>query len=84
MPLSDEAPEGYRWVWVQAGPEWKIADLDRRCRYKHCEKRAVAALLRKQRNGARWWFYCEDHMYGRRIEDGVVQTRQLVPEDFTA
>lgn len=48
----------------------------KRCRRKlgkhaMCQRPAAAALAR--RNG--WWCYCDDpdHLYGRRINDGVVE-----------
>jgi hypothetical protein len=28
-----------------------------------------------------WWLYCADHLYGRRITDGVVQRRRLVQDE---
>jgi hypothetical protein len=45
----------------------------RLCRMKvgraSCRRPAVAALARS--NG--WWCYCAEHLYGRRIENGVVE-----------
>lgn len=62
-------------VWVpdrRWTTEPEIID-GKRCRMKvgkgpTCRRPAVAALAR--RNG--WWCYCEEHLYGRKIEDGVV------------
>ena len=46
----------------------------KRCRMKFgkrsvCPRPAVAALAR--RNG--WWCYCEDHLYGRRLNGEAVE-----------
>lgn len=42
----------------------------KKCRQRGCRRPAVAALRRS--NG--WWCYCDEpeHLYGRRIENGVV------------
>jgi hypothetical protein len=64
-------------VWVpdrRWTTEREIID-SKRCRMlvegRGCARPAVAALAR--RNG--WWCYCENHLYGRRIIDGIVETR---------
>lgn len=82
--MNDEVPEGYRREWAR-DDDWKIADLERKCRMKGCQHQAVAALRRAHRSrylnqplGFHWWYYCADHLYGRKIEDGVVKSNRLV------
>jgi hypothetical protein len=64
--------EGYVWV---KDTEWKKLDYPMRCRRmlgnprKVCCKETLYALRRS--NG--YWAYCSDHMYGRRIRDGIVE-----------
>lgn len=80
---ENEAPEGYRYEWV-ADTSWQLLleDENRRCRMKNCEAQAVAMLRRERRSksGFAWWAYCGQHLYGRKIEDGVVKFRRLVPK----
>jgi len=75
---QDDVPEGYRREWVAEGEGWKLADLDRTCQHRGCHDAAVAALRRKHGTGFRWWYYCAAHLYGRKIEDGVVKVERLV------
>lgn len=79
-----EIPKGYHVVLV-VDTRW-TADPDvvcsYTCRQPKCGKRAVAALYRTHRyryDGERKvpWRYCEDHLYGRVIEDGVVKYERL-------
>lgn len=78
-----EAPNGYHREWcVDEG--WRIGGDGRQCRMKGCQNLAVAALKRRHRRGPRgfqWWYYCELHMYGRKIEDGVVKSNRLVENE---
>lgn len=77
-----EIPLGYHEEWV-ADPNWQEAQFMRICRMNGCGNRAVAALKRKHRSspwGFRWWHYCGEHLYGRKIEDGVVKSCRLVPD----
>ena len=79
--MSDEAPEGYRWEWVAEGDDWQIGGDGRKCRMKGCQKAADVALKRrraKSPSGFSWWHYCAFHMYGRKIENGVIKSRRLV------
>lgn len=74
------APAGFRWVWApddRCRPATVAEHRERRCRRPRCGRPAVMALRRS--NG--WWLYCERHLYGRRIANGVVQFRKLVPEE---
>jgi hypothetical protein len=64
-------------VWVP-DTSWRLVS-DKRCRMRGCGADAVAELNRRRYNLNRhclvdsWWAYCPDHLYGRRIVDGVVQ-----------
>lgn len=53
-----------------------------------CPSKPVAALNRGRNwKGERrdsWWFYCKDHLYGRRIRDGRVENRILVRDEETS
>jgi hypothetical protein len=81
-------PEGYHTEWVEED-HWRLVhrgEEDRRCRWgagyhhKACGKPAVAALDRGHGSG-NWWFYCADHLYGRRIVDGEIQGRRFVKDE---
>ena len=74
---ADDVPAGYRREWVP-DEGWKLADLDRTCRHRGCNDPAMAALRRKHGRGFRWWYYCGAHLYGRKIEDGMVKVERLV------
>jgi hypothetical protein len=87
-----EIPEGYRLEWVPEGDDWKVGGEGHTCRMKGCRKPAAAALLRRHERGGvvsagerfQWFFYCEDHLYGRKIEDGVVKHKRLVEDEASA
>lgn len=83
---GDKAPDGYHWIAV---PErnagllaWRLSDGEHRCRagasrhIKACGRPAMAALNRRMTSSGRdnWWHYCEEHMFGRWIEDGQIWT----------
>jgi hypothetical protein len=85
MAEEDPAPEGYEYVWIP-DEYWSTAVsilFGRKCRCGKCEELAVAALKRKRVNhksgdiSHRWWCYCDHHLYGRKIVDGVVMVRIL-------
>jgi hypothetical protein len=63
-------------VWVP-DPEWRTPSEYERCRQPVCPNPPVADLKRRRyyRGGMRpvWWAYCAEHLYGRRIVDGVVE-----------
>lgn len=71
-----DPPEGYEVVW-EDDDRCRVATdeetAERKCRRPGCQRAPVMAL--KRTNG--WWLYCDWHMYGRRIEDGVVKHRIL-------
>lgn len=85
-----EFPEGYRYVW-EPDEQWSTAPehiSGKLCRQKNCRRPASAALNRGQHRAANgfertssWWAYCDDpeHLYGRRIVDGVVLGRRMLP-----
>jgi hypothetical protein len=78
-----EIPDGYRLEWIP-DDAWKLIDDGRYCRRPGCGNVAVAALDRKHKRN-RWWAYCADHLYGRKIEGGVVKRERLVKiEDVPA
>lgn len=87
-PPDDELidpPEGWRVEWQEADPKRErlaMPDeiLHRKCRRPGCQWPVAWALLRRHGQGYAWWFYCADHNYGRRIEDGRLLYRRLVPE----
>lgn len=96
--MSEQPPQGYRYIWKREPvDEWRVVDEleghERRCRYgagggrRSCGKPSVAALARTHhRDGGRypvWWHYCEQHLYGRRLDEArrFVLTRRLVDED---
>lgn len=63
-------------VWV-TDIRWRKLETPKRCRSigghprAHCPNIATFGLLRS--NGV--WAYCEGHMYGRRIRDGIVEVK---------
>ena len=65
-----------QWVWVK-DKRWRELGAPQRCRHiggspkTHCPNMTNFGLLRS--NGV--WAYCEEHMYGRRIREGVVEVR---------
>lgn len=77
-----EIPDGYHREWV-VDKGWKIGGDGRICRQRRCGNLAVAALRRTNRRctaGWNWWHYCELHLYGREIRDGIVMTERLVED----
>lgn len=77
-------PEGYRLMWVPAGEGWRVGGDGRSCRAPKCFQPAAAAICRKDdrgKDGFVWWYYCENHLYGRKIEDGVVKEERLVRDE---
>jgi hypothetical protein len=72
--------------------EWTVPPVGvGRCRFgagpthKACGRPAVATLWRRtwtgQRSVLRPWNYCEEHLYGRWIENGHVSHWRLVKDD---
>lgn len=79
-------PAGCHWEWKPEAEDWRI-DEGRPCRrmmadHVICRQPSVAALNRSAwKGGSNWWAYCADHLYGRKIEDGVVLHRVAVPSE---
>jgi len=82
-PLApDDAPEGFVRVWVpEDDGRWELVAPRRAktCSRTECTKRSVARLNRRIRSSEPpiWWHYCEDHLYGRRFRDGVIEHQVL-------
>ena len=71
------------WQWAP-DPEWQVIRMPQKCRYNSsggkCPNAAVAAYPRV-RSGKAYqpgWYFCADHLYGRRIRDGVVERLVMV------
>lgn len=77
---TDAETEGYRREWVPQD-DWKVGGDGRRCRRPNCPNFAVAAMRRSDRHclrGWNWWYYCEEHLYGGEIRDGVVKCERVI------
>jgi len=78
--MPDEIVDQYVWV-PETDRDWIVLAPDdhRLCRRPQCHRRAVAALMRTQRQQG-WphrthrvaWHYCDQHLYGRRLVDGLL------------
>lgn len=81
-PHNDHGPE-YEWQAAQENDgRWTVPPLGAgRCRYvvgrRACGQPPVASLRRGTRKRG-YWDYCERHLYGRWIENGVVMSWRLV------
>jgi hypothetical protein len=82
-----EVPEGYKLEWVPDS-DWTVGGDSRECSFLRCHNSAVASFCRTvYRNGVkgyRRYYYCVNHLYGRKIEDGVVKFERLVEIDGAA
>ena len=82
--IVDQAPDGYHWEWLPDG-EWLVGGGGRTCSMLRCHNPAVAQLARPRHRGelilVAWFAYCSSHLYGRKIEDGVVKFRRLVKDE---
>jgi hypothetical protein len=70
----------YEWA---PDDNWEVTDEARKCRMVRCPNTAVARMRRsftgrRSGRGWRWWHYCADHLYGRKIENGAVLIRRVV------
>lgn len=91
LECPDWAPEGFHKEGRPAA-KWRLAEPAEQQRYTcrgtrpSCPNPPVAALLREwhrwttHTDGARWWFYCAEHMYGRWIEGHTVMEFFLVED----
>jgi hypothetical protein len=77
-----EIPPGMHFEIVP-DDRWQIGATGK-CRMPKCGKWGVARLNRRARSACgavdRWWNYCQDHLYGRWIEDGRVVHWRLVED----
>jgi len=86
---TDPIPDGWRYEWV---PEpvfgwlsWRVISPEeaKRCRWTdhgiRCENQSVAKLNRGRKD-ERWWHYCADHMFGRRIDGRRVWVIHTIEE----
>jgi hypothetical protein len=79
-PPDRDVPEGYELVAVE-DLSWQLV-TGKRCRWgggyhkKACGQPSAAEFARSQyrRTGTHlvYWAYCEQHLYGRWIEDGKI------------
>jgi len=65
------------WIALGADTTFQCRMIDGPLR-RRCPNKAVAQLQRGRRN-ASWWAYCQDHLYGRRLKNGVVEWEILKP-----
>ena len=79
MELRQWQPDS-NWRTLSPDSEKTCRDLTRIDRKPVvCRAPAKAEFLRFYRNGKnQWWAYCEDHLFGREIRDGVVMAFHLV------
>lgn len=90
--MSADAPEGYERIWVPTrevphGRRWELVapETSRPCRFTvgpnraSCKRPSVARLNRSSfKDRVNWWHYCEEHLFGKRIRGGQLETRVLV------
>lgn len=80
--MEDEVSEhpGFHYEWVPDS-DWSLGGNGMKCRMLGCRKAAVATLMRSHQlsSGVRKvpYRYCADHLYGRRINNGIVEIRVL-------
>lgn len=73
-------------VWTEEDRRWRAIEpgVVKRCRMRGCECSAVAELNRSHTQQQRWWAYCADHLYGRKVDGGKVMfLKNIWPEDST-
>lgn len=77
---EDGAPEGYHYEWTPEGSDWKLGTNYTKCRQPRCLNPPVAELMRYSDalNKTRPYAYCVEHLYGRRIMNGRIESRRLV------
>jgi hypothetical protein len=88
-----EPPAGYHWEPFQEGRRWRLV-TGKQCRMRlnrhiTCARPAVAEFARQRRLSSgkaidAWWAYCEEHLYGRWIENGVIMYWKLVEDQSVA
>jgi hypothetical protein len=88
-PTPPAAPPGFRYLAVEEGLEWRVADAgDAWCSRGFCDRPAVAVLMRQAVGSlfGRRWRCCDlpAHLYGRWVEDGKVYAWRLVADETAA
>jgi hypothetical protein len=88
-PEPREMPEGCHAEAVPDGG-WRLV-IGKRCRFvvgpghRACGRPSVAEFNRgryiRAGRGDSWWAYCDEHLYGRWIEDGRVMNWIAVEND---
>jgi hypothetical protein len=85
------ADADHEYVWIpETDPNWVLLDQPTdlyKCRgQRDCPDRPEVKLNRasSSQDRPRWWYYCPKHAYGRRIYDGQLQHRALVPKGATS
>ena len=79
----------WEYVWLPEDETWTTDPAiiaGKTCRQRGCDRPAVAALNRGMHlHNSRllvdsWWCYCDlsEHLYRRRVRNGVVEHRYLV------
>ena len=71
--------------WSKESSEWVIASPGHRCEHQsgfglkatRCGRPAVAGLKRSRKT-KRVWYYCEQHLYGRRIKNSRVEGLRII------
>ena len=87
--VIEEASEypGYHYEWV-VDESWHVGGDGLKCRMKGCRNPASAWLFRSRRYLGHStpvpWHYCESHLYGRKLEDGVIKIRRLVENSLNS
>jgi hypothetical protein len=87
--------EGFEYVWVpEDDPRWQVLpEPDSRYRCRGQRGCTAPPVVRLNRSGGarpnadarpRWWYYCEPHAFGRRVVDGQLEVRRLLPKGATA
>jgi hypothetical protein len=75
MDRPPDPPPGYHWEAAEEGPDWRLVN-GKNCRQPHCPRPSAAELARttylSSGKTVRWWAYCDQHLYGRWIEDGKI------------
>lgn len=77
-----DPPSGYHIEWTETPDRRVVTDEERGrpCRgSRRCPGQVVMALKRS----TGWWFYCDQHMYGSRLRDGVIVSRRVVRDEDT-
>lgn len=85
--LYRETPAGFEYIWApETDPRWELLEQPTKayaCRgSRTCQEAVVARINRTidPHAPARWWRYCAGHLFGRRIHDGKLEVRTLVPK----